>query len=94
MSSGETCCKAIPFCPTAAKTTSMSAFNPAGEGPESETVTARTLQGLPGPPANLTFSEITMNSLKVSWDKPIKPNGEILGYLVSYETAKQEESKS
>ena len=75
-------------------TISMSAFNPAGEGPESETVTARTLQGLPGPPANLTFSEITMNSLKVSWDKPIKPNGEILGYLVSYETAKQEESKS
>ena len=75
-------------------TISMSAFNPAGEGPESETVTARTLQGLPGPPANLTFSEITMNSLRVSWDRPVKPNGEILGYLVSYETAKQEESKS
>jgi protein sidekick len=68
-------------------------FNPAGEGPESEVVSARTLQGIPGPPSNLTFSEITMNSLKVSWDKPLQPNGEILGYNVAYETAKQDESK-
>ena len=74
-------------------TVSMSAFNPAGEGPESERVTARTLQGIPGPPANLSFSEITMNSLKVSWDSPEKPNGEILGYIVAYETAEQDESK-
>ena len=63
----------------------MSAFNPACEGPESERVSARTLQGIPGPPANLSFSEITMNSLKVSWDSPEKPNGEILSYIVAYE---------
>ena len=74
-------------------TISMSAFNPAGEGPESAVVSARTLQGIPGPPSNLTFSEITMNSLKVSWDRPIKPNGEILGYIVAYETAEQDESE-
>ena len=53
----------------------------------------RTLQGIPGPPANLTFSEITMNTLKVSWSRPVKPNGEILGYVVSYETTTQNESK-
>merc|ERR1719242_1531006 len=75
-------------------TISMSAFNPAGEGPESERVTARTLQGIPGPPSNLSFSEITMNSLKVSWDSPEKPNGEILGYIVAYETAEQDENYS
>merc|ERR1719266_422607 len=75
-------------------TISMSAFNPAGEGPESERVTARTLQGIPGPPSNLSFSEITMNSLKVSWDRPDKPNGEILGYIVAYETAEQDENYS
>merc|ERR1719266_3228743 len=75
-------------------TISMSAFNPAGEGPESERVTARTLQGIPGPPSNLSFSEITMNSLKVSWDEPLHPNGEILGYIVAYETAEQDENYS
>ena len=74
-------------------TISIIAFNPAGEGPESESVNVRTLQGIPGPPANLKFSDITMTSLKVSWEQPEKPNGEILGYIVSYETAKQDESK-
>ena len=34
-----------------------------------------------------------MNTLKVSWDPPVKPNGEILGYIVAYETAEQDESK-
>ena len=28
-----------------------------------------------------------MTSLKVSWSPPLRPNGEILGYLVKYETA-------
>merc|ERR1719319_1336130 len=75
-------------------TISIIAFNPAGEGPESETVSVRTLQGIPGPPSNLSFSEITMTSLKVTWDQPTSPNGEILGYIVSYETAKQDENYS
>lgn len=74
-------------------TISVLAFNPAGEGPRSSSVSVRTLQGIPGPPANLRFSEITMNALKVSWDPPQKPNGEILGYIVAYETAEQDESK-
>ena len=39
------------------------------------------------------FTEITMNTLKVEWDPPLRPNGEILGYLVEYETSKQQESK-
>ncbi len=75
-------------------TINILAFNPAGEGPRSESVHVRTLQGLPGPPANLTFSEITMTTLKVSWQMPEKPNGEILGYVVAYNTTKQDESKS
>ena len=72
---------------------SILAFNPAGEGPRSDPVSVKTLQGIPGPPANLKFGEITMNTLKVSWDPPVKPNGEILGYIVAYETAEQDESK-
>ncbi|PSN39774.1 Protein sidekick [Blattella germanica] len=48
-------------------------------------------QGLPGPPSNMKFSDITMSSLRVSWDPPKKRNGEIIGYVVSYETAEQNE---
>ena len=72
---------------------SILAFNPAGEGPRSDAIEVKTLQGIPGPPSNLKFSEITMNTLKVSWDPPLKPNGDILGYVVAYETAEQDESK-
>ena len=72
---------------------SILAFNPAGEGPRSDIVNAKTLEGLPGKPANLRFSEITMSTLKVSWDIPGSPNGEIVGYLVTYETSEQDESK-
>ncbi|BES97569.1 Immunoglobulin V-set domain [Nesidiocoris tenuis] len=65
------------------------AFNPAGDGPRSVPVTVRTMQGLPGPPRNIRFSEITMTSLIVSWDPPKKRNGELIGYIVTYETAEQ-----
>ncbi len=34
-----------------------------------------------------------MNSLKVSWDSLEMPDGEILGYIVAYETAEQDKSK-
>lgn len=69
------------------------AFNPAGDGPRSPPIIVKTLQGLPGQPGSLRFSEITMNSLKVSWDAPKKKNGEILGYIVTYETTEDNESK-
>lgn len=35
-----------------------------------------------------------MNSLKVSWEEPKHPNGEITGYVVTYETAQQDETFS
>ncbi|CAB3378147.1 Hypothetical predicted protein [Cloeon dipterum] len=62
------------------------AFNPAGDGPPSTAVTVTTLQGLPGPPANLTFVDITMTSIMVTWDPPVNRNGKIMGYVVTYET--------
>ncbi|XP_054086564.1 protein sidekick isoform X3 [Zeugodacus cucurbitae] len=70
------------------------AFNPAGDGPRSAPITVKTLQGLPSAPLNLRFEEITMQSLKVSWDPPRFPNGEILGYLVTYETTEENEKFS
>ena len=73
---------------------SVLAFNPAGDGPRTDAVNAKTLEGLPGKPSNLRFTEITMNTLKVEWDAPLAPNGEIVGYMVTYETSEQDESKS
>lgn len=70
------------------------AFNPAGDGPRSAPIIVKTLQGLPGPPASLNFSDITMQSLRVSWNPPKFKNGEILGYIVTYETTEENESKS
>lgn len=70
------------------------AFNPAGDGPRTKPVISRTLQGLPGAPENLTFSDITMNSLKVSWSPPKFKNGHIVGYVVSYETTKDDDKFS
>ncbi|XP_012274978.1 protein sidekick isoform X2 [Orussus abietinus] len=65
------------------------AFNPAGDGPRSPPITVRTKQDLPGPPSNLQFTEITMTSMRVSWDPPKMRNGKIVGYIVAYETAEQ-----
>ncbi|XP_053678622.1 protein sidekick [Anopheles nili] len=70
------------------------AFNPAGDGPRSAPITVKTLAGLPGPPTQLLFSDITMNSLTVSWDVPQKRNGLILGYIVAYETTEDNEKFS
>lgn len=70
------------------------AFNPAGDGPRSKKITIRTLQGLPSAPLNLLFSEITMNSLKVSWDPPRFRNGDVIGYIVTYETTEDNEKFS
>lgn len=70
------------------------AFNPAGDGPRSRPLILRTMQGLPSAPIGLTFIDITMNSLNVSWEPPKMRNGEIIGYIVTYETTEQNESKN
>ncbi|KAH8332041.1 hypothetical protein KR067_010320, partial [Drosophila pandora] len=70
------------------------AFNPAGDGPRSAPITVKTLPGVPSAPLNLRFADITMQSLEVSWDPPKFLNGEILGYLVTYETTEENEKFS
>uniref|UniRef100_T1JF76 Protein sidekick n=1 Tax=Strigamia maritima TaxID=126957 RepID=T1JF76_STRMM len=65
---------------------SVLAFNPAGDGPRSLFLEIRTDQGIPSAPRNLHFTEITMNSMRVNWLIPEFPNGQISGYLITYET--------
>ncbi|KAL4239205.1 Protein sidekick-2 [Mactra antiquata] len=63
---------------------SLQAINLAGEGPRSEIFYQKTLQGLPGKPANLEFWNVTYVSLDVHWQPPVKPNGLIVNYTLSY----------
>ncbi|XP_013182226.1 PREDICTED: protein sidekick isoform X2 [Papilio xuthus] len=67
------------------------AFNPAGDGPRSSALQVRTEQGLPSAPRNISFTDITMNSLVVAWLPPRRRNGPIQSYLVTYETIEQDE---
>lgn len=50
-------------------------------------------QGPPSQPTDLQFTDITMNSFNVSWSPPKKKNGELVGYVVTYETVEQNDRK-
>ncbi|XP_053678615.1 protein sidekick-like [Anopheles nili] len=65
-----------------------------GVSARSAPITVKTLAGLPGPPTQLLFSDITMNILTVSGDVPQKRNGLILGNIVAYETTEDNEKFS
>lgn len=67
------------------------AFNPAGDGPRSNAILVQTHQGFPSAPRNISFTDITMNSLVVSWEAPHRRNGLVQSYLVTYETIEQDE---
>ncbi|XP_057170964.1 protein sidekick-1 isoform X2 [Ursus arctos] len=64
---------------------SISAFNAAGDGPQSAPRQGRTHQAAPGTPSFLAFSEITSTTLNVSWGEPAAANGVLQGYRVVYE---------
>ncbi|KAK2502299.1 hypothetical protein MC885_005683, partial [Smutsia gigantea] len=64
---------------------SISAFNAAGDGPQSSPRPGRTHQAAPGTPSFLVFSEVTSTTLNVSWGEPAAANGILQGYRVVYE---------
>ena len=64
----------------------MLAYNSAGDGKNSShSVSATTLQDLPSAPSSVSFSNLTLGSVRVNWGAPAKKNGVILGYEVVYE---------
>ncbi|XP_028829120.1 protein sidekick-1 isoform X2 [Denticeps clupeoides] len=63
----------------------LSAFNAAGDGPQSVPRKGRTLQAAPSAPSFLAFSEVTGSALNVSWGAPLQPNGVVEGYKVVYQ---------
>ncbi|GMS93062.1 hypothetical protein PENTCL1PPCAC_15237, partial [Pristionchus entomophagus] len=58
-------------------------YNRAGEGGSAATRVS-TLEDVPGPVSTLNFSDILLNSVKVSWAAPAERNGEIIGYVVAW----------
>ena len=39
---------------------------------------------VPGPSANLTITEVTLEKVNITWEAPSEPNGVIIEYLVTY----------
>ncbi|KAM4734193.1 LOW QUALITY PROTEIN: neuronal cell adhesion molecule-like [Anableps anableps] len=60
-------------------------FNRKGEGPESEKQEFKTLEGEPGPPASLSVTNPSLDSLTIEWSPPHEHNGHITGYNLKYQ---------
>ncbi|XP_037082363.1 protogenin B-like [Pollicipes pollicipes] len=54
------------------------------DGPFSEGVRVRTLEGVPTPPANVTWSPLDASRILVRWRPPRSPHGQVSGYRVLY----------
>lgn len=64
----------------------VAAFTSAGDGVYSSVQTVQTLEDTPEKPQNLSFTSISLTGARVLWDPPEEPNGNIVGYKVSYHT--------
>ncbi|XP_071105902.1 protein sidekick-2-like isoform X1 [Haliotis cracherodii] len=62
----------------------VQAYNLAGEGPKTSVFRGRTLEGIPGPPGALMFTNITLTKMTVKWSPPARPNGVIFNYELVY----------
>ncbi|XP_043980254.1 neuronal cell adhesion molecule-like isoform X17 [Gambusia affinis] len=65
----------------------VSVFNKKGEGPKSEKQEFRTPEGEPGPPASLSVTDPSLDSLTLEWSPPHEHNGHITGYNLRYQPA-------
>lgn len=54
-------------------------------GPPSEEAPFTTPEGVPGPVNNLVVDKIGPVHMELKWEKPLKPNGVLRGYEVSYQ---------
>jgi len=62
----------------------VAAFTNAGDGVYSTVLNVQTLEDTPGMPQNLSFPVVSQTAARILWDPPEEPNGDILGYKVSY----------
>lgn len=55
-------------------------------GPPSNAITFTTPEGEPGPPASISVAVWGATHFIITWSAPNEPNGEIVGYNISYQT--------
>ncbi|KAM6947818.1 neurofascin homolog (chicken) a isoform 2-T2 [Lycodopsis pacificus] len=56
------------------------------EGPPSNTVEVTTKEGVPDSPKFFTINRRTFDTIHLEWDKPLEPNGILIGYQLKYQT--------
>uniref|UniRef100_A0AAQ4QUN9 Neurofascin homolog (chicken) a n=1 Tax=Gasterosteus aculeatus aculeatus TaxID=481459 RepID=A0AAQ4QUN9_GASAC len=55
------------------------------EGPPSNTVEVITKEGVPDAPKFFTINRRTFDTIHLEWDKPLEPNGILIGYQLKYQ---------
>ncbi|XP_068588755.1 neural cell adhesion molecule L1.2 isoform X1 [Cebidichthys violaceus] len=63
----------------------VTVFNSKGEGPQSETLSFKTDEGVPGPPMSLMLNSPSETEMTLHWTPPAQPNGVLIGYLLQYQ---------
>ncbi|MCJ8744354.1 hypothetical protein PDJAM_G00117640 [Pangasius djambal] len=56
------------------------------EGPHSNTVEFQTKEGLPGAPKFFRIVQRDSSTIRLEWNKPLEPNGILIGYTLQYKT--------
>lgn len=64
----------------------VAAYTAAGDGVYSSVLNVQTLEDTPGLPQNLSFPTVSQTTARILWDPPENPNGDIIGYKVTYHT--------
>lgn len=62
----------------------VAAFTVVGDGVYSAVLHVQTFEDTPGTPQNLSTPTVSQTSIRILWDPPENPNGDITGYKVSY----------
>uniref|UniRef100_A0A671UVK7 Neurofascin homolog (chicken) a n=1 Tax=Sparus aurata TaxID=8175 RepID=A0A671UVK7_SPAAU len=64
----------------------IQARNEFGAGPESNVATGYSGEDMPDAPKFFRINRRGFDTLQLEWDKPLEPNGILVGYLLKYQT--------
>ena len=68
-------------------TLSLLCFTSSGDGPLTQPIQLKTLEDIPGEVSDVLFNNVYDTSVDIEWKEPLKPNGRILAYIISYKPA-------
>ena len=66
------------------------AYNTDYNGPPSRTIDVMTEEGPPGPVQNFEAYPLGTSAFYLSWKKPERPNGNLIGYEIYYQEVRSE----